>query len=284
MRLCPNYSKMKILLPEHIDLNRPERYIFTIEVLPESFAFSVYNPVDDGSYYYHSLEKEGKAFTLDDFKDVYFDNEFFSLPFRKTYILNNTGVFTFVPSLVFEEQHKATYMGFLFSKKKGKLLHQPLSFIGATIIHEMDNATYEFMLRSFPAAIFSHHTAPLLAYFKEKIRTVNAGRMAVNFNERGMDVLCFQHDSLLLANHFGITHLNNALYYILFIWKQLKFDQMKDFIYIAGATKHKKELMEELKEYIHNIIPVNIVPEAHFDRIDTGSIPFELASLSLCEL
>jgi hypothetical protein len=59
---------------------------------------------------------------------------------------------------------------------------------------------------------------------------------------------------------------------------------LKDLLHIAGNPASKKELPEQLKEYIHNIVPVNIVPEAHFERIDTRNIPFELAALTLCEL
>jgi hypothetical protein len=275
---------MEIQLPEHINLNRPESYILTIQVLPQGFAFSIYNPVDDGSYFYYRPEKEGRPFSADDLKEMYFDNEFFSLPFRKVNILNNTGVFTYVPSLVFEEKDKAVYMDFLYPKPKGKLLHQPLPFIGATVIHAMDEGLYEFFHRSFPEAVYIHHTAPLLVYFNERIRTVNAGRMIVNLNQGGIDVLCFRHDTFELGNHFAINQIDDAVYYILFVWKQLKYDQMKDFIYIAGQSGGKKQLMDALKEYIHNIIPANIVPTAHFERVDTGSIPFELASLSLCEL
>lgn len=275
---------MQIQLPENINLAYPERFILTIEVHPRRIVLSVYNPADNGSYFFHSAGC-GKPSTPDALlKEIYFDNEYLALPFRKVNILNYTPVFTYVPSLIFEEKDKEKYMDFLFMKEKGKLLHQPIEQQGLTVIHEIDEEIYKFIERSFTNARYIHHTYPLLCYFQNRIRTVNASRMIVNINTNEIDILCFSRDTFLLGNHFECKTGKDMIYYILFTWKQFQFDQTKDFIYLAGNQEIRRELMDELKEYVHNIIPVNITPEDHFEQIDTGKIPFELASLSLCEL
>ena len=275
---------MKIQLPENIDLSHPERYILTIRVHLEQFSFSLYNPIDDASYFYLPIEKEKQSSAFVSFQDAFFDNEFFSLPFRKTYIINYTSVFTYVPTLIFEEKDLKEYLKFLFKDKPEKILHHTLQSPELTILHDIRHGIYEFIQRSFVNGQIIHHTAPLIAYFRDKTPTVNRNKIVVNLRDKGMDILCFSHNNLLLGNHFNCQQIEGAVYYILFIWKQLKFDQLRDFIYITGDVMSKKKLMELLREYLHNIIPVNITPEAHFSQIDTRMIPFEIACLSLCEL
>jgi len=272
---------MKIQIPENIDLSHCERYILTIEVHPEQFSFSLYNPIENSSYFYHRIEKSKQEDAFSSFQSFFFDNELLTLSFRKIFVINYTSVFTYVPTLIFDEKDKNQHLDFIFSEVSGKVLHQNLQRSGITIIHEIPVEIYDFFQRSFVNAQFVHHTAVLITYFQEKGHLSNGNRMIVNKQKNGIDILCFSRDSLLLGNHFPSSGINDAVYYILFIWKQLKFNQMKDFIYIAGDVK---ELMEPLKKYIHNIIPVSITPTEHFEQINTGIIPFEMASLSLCEL
>ena len=279
-----NKLKMKIQLPENIDLAHPERYILTIRIHSEQFLFSLYNPVDDASYFYFPIEKEKQSSAFSSFQDVFFDNEFFSLPFRKTYIINYTSTFTYVPSFIFEKKDRKEYLKFLFKDKPNKILYHELQTPEITILHDIQYGIYEFFQRSFVDGQIIHHTAPLIAYFRDKTPTVNRNKVVVNLQNKEMDVLCFSHNNFLLGNHFNCQQIENAVYYILFIWKQMKFDQLRDFVYITGDVNSKRKLMEQLREYLHNIIPVNITPEAHFSQIDTRMIPFEIACLSLCEL
>jgi hypothetical protein len=274
---------MKINLPENIDLAHPERYMLAIYIRPDRFSFSLYNPVDDGSYFYQTFDNDQHADAFSNFKEVFFENDFFTLSFRKIRLVNHTSVFTYIPDLIYEDKHKKDYINFLFSENTGKFLSHSLQS-GITILHQIPDEIYNFFARTFVNPEFIHHSASLIAYFQEKSNRVNARQMIVNKNGKEMDILCFSHGKFLLGNHFHCEQLQDAVYYILFIWKQLKFDQLKDLLHIAGDTASKKELPEPLKEYIYNIVPVNIVPEAHFDRVDTRNIPFELAALTLCEL
>ncbi|MDL2223334.1 DUF3822 family protein [Bacteroidales bacterium OttesenSCG-928-M11] len=275
---------MQVKLPEAIDLSHPEKYILTIRIHPQMYSFSLYNPVENGSYFYHTVVGDKQLSSFQNFREMYFDNEFLSLPFRKIFILNYNSSFTFIPSILFNDKDKSNYMEFLSPKTEQTLLSEPLSQLGFTIVHGIEEEAYEFMFRTFISAKYIHYTAPLITYFKSRIQLVNAGRMIVNLDKTGVDVICFSRDSLLSTTHFDCNDTKDMEYYILYTWKQMKFDQLKDFIYIAGDNGHRNKLIDVLKEYIHNLIPINITPEAHFEGIETRSVPFEQACLSLCEL
>ncbi len=275
---------MNLILPDNINLEHPERYILTIRIHPEEYAFALYNPAEDGSYYYRTIDKSSSGYAFTCFKDFFFDHEWMTLPFRKTIVMNHTPEFTFIPSLIFEEKDKEAFMNFNFSESKMPVLSQKLRIPEITILHRMEEEVYEFFQRSFLSPVFVHHQSPLIVYFQEKSRTVNAHQLTVNVRENEIDILCFSRGEFILGNHFPCKQTSDAVYYILFIWKQLKLDQMKDFVLITGESSSKKILMEELKQYLRNIIPVNVTPEAHFAGVDIQSVPFELSALTLCEL
>jgi hypothetical protein len=268
---------MQIQIPENIDLSRPERYVLSIRIHPEQFSFSLHNPADRASFYYPVENRQ--SFAFHSFKEIYFENEFFSLPYSKIYLINYSQVFTYVPSLIFESKDKEAYVDFLFPGNTGKTLFHSLTAQGITIVHTLQDEIYEFFQRSFIEAKIIHHTAPLIAYFQKNRLRGQQNRMLINLQNTEMDVFCFSSESILLGNHFHCNSPADVVYYILYIWKQLKFDQLNDFIHIAGESEIRKTLIENLSIYLQRI-----VPETDWETIDGRHIPFEMNCLSLCEL
>ncbi|GHT72896.1 hypothetical protein AGMMS50262_02930 [Bacteroidia bacterium] len=258
---------MKIQVPEHIDLTKPERCRLVIEVDAGQFLFWIYPLLGDSDGFFYSIPKENRTSGLACFSDFFFDNEFFTLPFNQVQVLNHTPVFSSVPSLIFNEKEKNDYMQFLFAENGGKILCHTLQQPELTMLHEIPEETYRFLQRSFGAVQILHHTAPLIAYFHNKGNFVDGNRMIISRKTEGLDILCFSRDRLLLCNHFDYSHLNEALYYVLFIWKQLKFNQTKDFIYIAEETP---DLTDLLTQYIRRVNPLDFA----------AKIPLEMAVLS----
>ena len=275
---------MEIQFPEIIDINHPERLIFTLKAASDQFSFSLYDPVVDGSFFYCEVPTERDTDAFSSFKQFFFDNPFLASSFRKVYIINAYPEFTFVPELLYKEEDVESLFEFNISHSIGKILSQKLRQPSVVTLHKMPEEVYQFLNRSFSNAKFVHHLSPLMVYFQDKNKTTNASQFIVNLNDKQLDILCFSEGNFLLGNSFQISQMQDAVYYILFAWKQLKLDQIRDYIYIAGDKQQKMALMKEIQAYIHNIIPVNIPPMAHFSGVETQNIPIVFLSLTLCEL
>ncbi len=274
-----------IIFPENFDLTHPERCILTIEVSSKDYSFSIYNPIEDGSYFHDEIDRTNHPDAFAAFKDCFYENDFFSLTYRKVFLINRTPAFTFVPTVVFNEKDKEDYFKINFTEIHGKILLQPVQRAGLTILHTIPEDVYDFFSRSFTDVRFVHHLSPLLVYFQDKSRFGNTHKLILNLQSDVLDILCYSSSGeFLFANSFQYKHMNEAVYYILFIWKQFNFNQQKDFIHVAGNSSRKQELMELLQKYIHHVVPVNIAAAGHFAGIDTRWIPFEYLSLTLCEL
>jgi len=243
---------MVIRVSENINLSRPEQYVFIIEVCAEQFSFFLYNPDNPTERFCCQIPVD-KSSTLSQFQGIFFDNDFFACPFRKIFIVNHTPVFTYIPNALFEEKNKDDYMRFLFTTMSGKILHQTLSNPEITILHTIAEDLYDFLQRSFPTATIMHHTAATIACCQKKTQLADGNRMVIYPQSDGVDVLCFSRGNLLLSNHFDCQSVEDAVYYALYTYKQLKFSQSNDFVYLV---KGEKELQEKLRKYIRNVVPV----------------------------
>jgi len=275
---------MKTILPEDRIINHPNRSILTIYTAPEHFSFSLYDPGKTGSYFYEELtgEKHADAFSV--FKETFFEHDFFSLPFRKVWIMNRTPGFAFVPDSFYKDEYKVDFMRFLFSDRKGTTLTNSIPSAGIRVMYPLPEEVYQFMHRSFPEPEFIHYSTPLISYFIKNSKRLDACQMTVNLQENGVDIFCFSKNTFLLGNYFPCKGLPDALYYILFVWKQLKLNQLDDYLHITGNAVFKEELINKLSLYLRQIHHLAVPSAIHFEVVETEKIPFELATLSLCGL
>ncbi len=275
---------MQFSIPDTFNPDHSEKYLLTIRLYPEGFAFSLYDPLCDGSYFYREISYNKKISPVANLKEIFFDNEFLAFPYRKTQVISQSRDFTFVPSILFKETDKDTFFSFNFHQPKGKLLNQQLQQPEINIIFSMEEEVYEFLSRSLSQTIFIHHTSPLISFFYHRSRLGNTNKLIVNIQKDSVDILCFSLGELILANNYSCQNTNDMVFYILFIWKHLKMNQLKDMAIVLGTQDRKTEVMDLLNKYIKNVVPFNPVPEHHLFGVDSSNIPFDIISLSLCEL
>lgn len=276
---------MKIELPEKINLSSSERYILIFEISDELCSFSIYNPIEDGSFFYHEIKRKSGEDLLTNLQEFFYANDFLSASYKKVFIVNNTSSFTFVPVNVFNEKRKEDFLQFNLSDNVDKVLVQTIRKPELVLLHDISTNVFDFFNRSFANLQIIHHLSPLLSYFSERTRLGNANRLIINLQNKGLDIMYFAPSGdFIFANYFKYNHLNDAVYYIFFIWKQFNLNQLKDFIYIVGNSAQKSELIQQLQKYVQNVFPVNITPSEHFLGLNINHIPFELSALTLCEL
>ena len=275
---------MSMNFPDDTIIGNPSRSTLVIYTGQEFFSYSIFDKNRKGSFFYEELPNEGRTNAFSVFKKTFYNNNFFSLPFRKVLFMYRTPVFTFVPNGIYEEKYKEDFLKFHFPENHGIAINHNILNTGVNILYQVPEDVCRFMLKSFVKPEFLHHAEPLITYFSDKAKNTNANRMVVNVEETGLDILCFSRDNFLLGNYFQCDGLTEALYYILFIWKQLQFNQLNDCLFIAGNASFKEDLISRLAFYIEQINRLYYPYANHFEGINPGPIPFELAALSVCGL
>ena len=103
----------------------------------------------------------------------------------------------------------------------------------------------------------------------------------------------YQHDSQLtiasyatnrfrFMNTYNATEVQDAAYFVLYVWQQLGMSNQKDEIYIMGDARNIAELKGELQKYVSNVYSIS--PSAEFNRAPVTRHPnITYDIICLCE-
>ncbi|MDR0732817.1 MAG: DUF3822 family protein [Dysgonamonadaceae bacterium] len=273
---------MKIDIPKKINPDTSENYVLTVYFHPEKFSFSLHCPDEPESYFFYKINPTGQSDAFSVFKDLFFENEFFTYSFQRIYVLVFSPFFTYIPNAMYSDKYREDFIKLMFSEKEIKILDDELSPAKFKILYSISEDGYDFFIRSFNDFEFIHYSVPLITYFLSPDIKRKERQMIVNAHEKGVDVLCFSRQSFLFGNHFPCEKSKDAAYYILYTWKQLEMNRFTDSLYVTGKYAQNTELIKKLRLHIQHVLPHE--HEYRFEAINTAAIPFELAVFSLCEL
>jgi hypothetical protein len=108
-------------------------------------------------------------------------------------------------------------------------------------------------------------------------------------HERKIDIFCFQQNKFSFCNSFDAKHIRDAVYYLLYVWKQLQFDQLNDELHLVGdlflndtvsAQQDRELLLSELRRFLQKVYVIN--PSAEFNRAQVTTLknmPFDMQKL-----
>lgn len=121
---------------------------------------------------------------------------------------------------------------------------------------------------------------PMWSYLHQRSFTGLRNKLYAYFHDKKMDVFSFNKNRFKFYNCFDATHINDTVYYLLNVWKQLAMDTEKDELHVVGDIPEKETLLETLRAYLQKAYVIN--PTADFNRNPITAIndmPLDLATL-----
>lgn len=136
------------------------------------------------------------------------------------------------------------------------------------------NAVAIFAVNKDLALVLTDHFAdvkirnvmePVWAHLYRRSILVNQRRkLYACFHDQKMDVFSFQQHRFRFSNSFDAAHAHDALYFLLYAWKQLAFSEEDDELHIVGSTPHQEWLLNKLRQYLKKAYIIN--PSADLNR------------------
>lgn len=84
------------------------------------------------------------------------------------------------------------------------------------------------------------------------------------FRENRIEVFCFQQNRFRFCNSFEAKYAHDALYFLLYVWKQLQLQPLADELYVVGDIPKCDWLLAELKKYVQKTYLIN--PEVDYNH------------------
>lgn len=232
----------------------------------------MFNPPGGGEFsYYERAVNESLSLTAN-LKQTFRELEWPGRPFRRVNVLMADKRFTFIPLEFFEdEQAEIIFYHNHPGRENETVLYNILHKNNIVVLFGMDKSACSFLREQYPDVKFYSQAAPLIEFFSSKSRLGNSRKMYAHLRKDAVDVYGYDRGRLLLANSFECRNTSDRVYYLLYIWKQLGFEQERDELHLTGDLNDKERLLHELRKFIRQAFILN--PATNLD----------LQAITLCE-
>lgn len=269
-----------------IDFTMTEQYTLSVRISSDEFYFSIFNPTKEKAYSFISRKTNENLSMAANVKEVIKENDFLKHSYKRVNIMTVTKRFTLIPFELFEdEQAEAIFYHNHTKQENDIVLYNILNKANVVVVFAIDKSAYQQFLDQFPGAHFYCHVSSLAEYFSGRSKMGNSMKMFAYQRKDSVDILCYDYGRILLINNFKCVETADVIYYLLYVWKQLDFNQERDELHLTGTFQDKEGLVGGLKQFINNVFVINPASELSLNGIsELEDIPFDLQTLSLCEL
>lgn len=241
-----------------IDFTKSEQYTLSIRLSTDGIEFSIYNPLYDNSLSVIEKEVDPSLSLTANIKKTFRECDFLEHRYKKVNILMANKRFTTVPLECFEdEQAPLLFYHNHLDKDYEVVLYNVQKQSNTVVIYAMDKSVHAFLSEQFPTVSFYAQSSVLIDYFCTKSKLGNSKKMFVLVQRKSINLYAFEKGHLLLANTFDCQQPEDKLYYILYVWKQLGFNQERDELHLSGMINDEKKLSTELRRYIEQLYITN---------------------------
>ncbi len=121
--------------------------------------------------------------------------------------------------------------------------------------------------------------SPVWRYLHQRSFVGSRNKLFGYFHDRKVEVFGFCQNRFKYCNAFDASHAQDALYYLLHVWKQLMLKPEYDEMHIVGDIPEQEWMIEELRRYLQRAYIIN--PSGDFNRASATRVkgmPYDLVT------
>ena len=194
------------------------------------------------------------AFSCEYVKRIVLSNQLLQSNFKNIFISYVNQKSTLIPYPLYSENHKADYYKINHTIEKGVTLHtDKMQVLEAINIYALSEDVDKAMLKLFPTAKTNHFSSILIDYFLLRYRNNSQKVAIIHVQLSTFEILIVNGKNLNFYNSFLIKTPEDFVYYILFVFEQLKIDANSIELILCGQIIRNSELYLLLFNYVKNI-------------------------------
>ena len=174
--------------------------------------------------------------------------------FRDIKVIHDSELSTFVPKALFNESNLSDYL-----KYSVKILETDYIGFDELRSHDIYNVYVPFtnvnnyIFDKFGSFEYKHASTILVETLLNQHQGSDTNKIFVNVGRTQFEVVVLGDKKLLLYNSYPYQTREDFIYYLLFIFEQLKLDRDKDQLYLLGDITKDDGLYEMAYTYIRNV-------------------------------
>lgn len=193
------------------------------------------------------------------------------------------GPVTPVPLPDFQEEDCETLYNYCFpSDRKRRIFYDVVPAANAVLLFGLDEATCHTLEDAFNRVHYVSCLTPVLRHFATKGSSKGGKRLFAYAHEGHISLAVFEDNRLIMTNTYRTQGATDAAYFILNMASHLAIDQEETPFYVAGESKLREAVAEELRQFAAYVYTVN--PSGEFNRhivATTPGVPYDLMAFLL---
>ncbi len=236
------------------DSTQSNNYHLSVQISQDGLFFAVLDP-DKGKYIvlagYNFFVKRPRLL-LKHVKDVFEKEQIIKLDYKSIDILYSTRLFTLVPNALFLNDDAERFMSFNNSYEKGLIIKKSL-FHRAEMwcIYDFPENLSEYIETAMPKANVNHNLFPLVETVLGNNRNIKENQQVhLNFFREYFEMVIISGTKLAQCNIFNYKTERDIMYYVLYVFDQMKLTTENTEIVIRGHLPQISPVYHLLKKYV----------------------------------
>ena len=200
--------------------------------------------------------------------------------YQRTLVMVDSPVLM-VPTDLFNEEEKAELYFHSFSKKEQQaIMHTVLPDLNSVALYSIDKDLLAVINDRMTQPSLVAAMTPVWHHLHQRSYTGTHQKLYGYFHDRHMEVFSFGKNRFKFCNTYTVNNSNNALYYLLSVWKQLSMEPEHDELHLVGELPDEEALLNEARQFIKRVFYIN--PSGEFNRAPVTQIagmPYDLITL-----
>lgn len=201
-------------------------------------------------------------------------------PFRRTQVVIDSPSLL-VPTDLFQEQEATTLFTHSYPKRESEMvMYNVLPDLNAVALFCINKDLKLVIDDHFAQVTFVCAMAPVWRYLHQRSFTGARNKLYAYFHDKQLTIFSYTQNRFKFCNSFETTHAHDALYFILYVWKQLMMKAEFDELHLVGEIPEQEWLLEELRRYVLRTYVIS--PTGDFNRAPVTQIktmPYDLMTL-----
>ncbi len=277
------------LIDDGFDPQNLQHYHLSVEVNNDALAYAVLD-LERNKYlllerfmFQHAHSSEQLA---QEIKQVFYQKGFRWNNFKSQSMVFFSPKFTLVPSALFDVALTQTYLDF-----NSPVLESEVVIAGniknfeSHCVYAVQRDLAQTLQDLFPAAKRMHTFGPLLEILAASFKNKSGKNVLVHLQQGHFELIVVEEQKLLFANIFDYKSAEDFLYYLLFVFEQLKINPEKTDVLLLGEVEKNSAIYSIMTKYIRNIHFGSRPEQFEYSYVFDGTARhfyYNLFSQSLC--
>ena len=249
-----------------------------IRIGKNTLSFTMPNPTDkERPFLYEPYIVKGGVSMAVNLREAFKTADLTAIDTRRVLVLVDAPSML-VPIEQFDEEQITTLYNHVFpaTQEQRVVRFNVLPSLKAVCLFAVNKDLAGVLSDRFDDLQFIHAMSPVWHYLYQRSFTGHRSKLYGYFHGKRLDIFSFQQNRFKFCNAFDVTNGHDALYFLLYVWKQLRLESEHDEMHIVGDIPEQDWVVQELKRYLQKAYVIN--PSADFQH-DFQQLPATLKDM-----